>query len=254
MDLATLIGIVLSFGLVAAAIMTGGSILIFISVPSMLIVMGGTMGATLVNYPLGVMLGVVGVIKNAFFTTLESPQSIIDRFMDYANRARREGILSLEPVIKEVDDDFLRKGLQLTVDGLEPQVIQEILETEISYLEARHETGAEIMGALGAFAPALGMIGTVIGLVQMLQTMNDPSTIGPAMAVALITTFYGALLANLLFLPMSGKLKNRSKEEVLLKEMMMEGILSISKGENPRIIEEKLNSYLAPKDRKAGEA
>jgi chemotaxis protein MotA len=253
MDLATLIGIVLSFGLVASAIMTGGSLLIFISVPSMLIVLGGTVGATLVNYPLGHMLGLVGVVKNAFFAHLDSPQAIIDRFMDYANRARREGILSLEPVIKEVDDDFLRKGLQLTVDGLEPQVIQEILETEISYLEGRHETGADIMGAFGAFSPALGMIGTVIGLVQMLQTMNDPSTIGPAMAVALITTFYGALLANLLFLPMAGKLKTRSKEEVLLKEMMMEGILSISKGENPRIIEEKLNSYLAPKDRKGEE-
>jgi chemotaxis protein MotA len=251
MDLATLIGIVLSFGLVAAAIMTGGSLLIFISVPSALIVLGGTIGATLVNYPLGHVLGVIGVIKNAFFTGLENPRSIIEKFMDYANRARREGILSLEPVIKEVEDDYLRKGLQLTVDGLEPQVIQEIMETEISYLQERHETGAEIMGTLGAFAPALGMIGTVIGLVQMLQTMNDPSTIGPAMAVALITTFYGALLANLLFLPLSGKLRTRSKEEILLREMILEGILAISKGENPRIIEEKLNSYLPPKSRKA---
>jgi len=250
MDLATIIGIVISFGLVAAAIMTGGSLLIFVSVPSLLIVLGGTLGATLVNYPLNVILSLVGVIKNTVFANVESPQTIIDKFMDYANRARREGILSLEPVIKEVDDDFLRKGLQLTVDGLEPQVIQEILETEIGYLESRHERGAELMSTLGAFAPALGMIGTVIGLVQMLQTMSDPSTIGPAMAVALITTFYGAIFANLVFLPMAGKLKTRSKDEVLSKEMMMEGILSISKGENPRIIEEKLNSFLAPKDRK----
>lgn len=249
MDLATVIGIVLAFGLVASAIIMGGSPIIFISIPSMLIVVGGTVGATLVNYPLGTVLGVIGIAKKTMFTSLESPQSIIDKFMDYANRARREGILSLEPLIKEIDDHYLKKGLQLTVDGLEPQAIQDILETEISYLESRHETGYEIMSAFGAYAPALGMIGTVIGLVQMLQTMNDPSTIGPAMAVALITTFYGALLANLLFLPLAGKLKARSREETLLKEMQLEGILAISKGENPRIIAEKLSSYVPPKKR-----
>jgi len=249
MDLGTIIGIVLSFGLVVSAILTGSSLMIFISVPSFLIVIGGTIGAALVNYPMSYVIGVVGVIKNTFFSSLESPQDVIERFKDYANRARREGILSLEPLIKEIDDDYMRKGLQLTVDGLEPQTIQEILETEISYLSERHATGADVVGVMGALAPAMGMIGTVIGLVQMLQTMSDPSTIGPAMAVALLTTLYGALLANLLFNPMAGKLKTRSKEEVLLREMIMEGILAISKGENPRIIEEKLNSYLPPKDR-----
>jgi chemotaxis protein MotA len=246
MDLATIIGIILSFGLVTSAIMMGSSIFIFISAKSALIVLGGTIGATLVNYPLSHVLGVMGVTKKAFLSTLDTPNELISRFMEYANKARREGILALEPILREIDDDYLRKGLQLTVDGLEPQTIQEILETEIQYLEERHETGADIMGVMGAFAPALGMIGTVIGLVQMLQSMEDPSTIGPAMAVALITTFYGALLANLVFNPLSGKLKHRSREEVLLKEMVLEGILSISKGENPRIIEEKLNSYLPP--------
>ena len=250
MDLATVIGLVLSFGLVAAAIVTGGSPLVFVSIPSVLIVVGGTIGATMVQYPLSNILGVVGIIRKTFFSTIESPADIIEKFMDYANRARREGILSLEPVIKQIDDFYLRKGLQLTVDGLEPQTIQEILETEISYLEERHDLGAEIAATLGMYAPAMGMIGTVIGLVQMLQTMDDPSTIGPAMAVALITTFYGAVLANLVFNPMAGKLKARNKEEVLTKEMIMQGILSISKGENPRIIEEKLSSFLAPKERK----
>ncbi|MDD3311023.1 motility protein A [Pseudodesulfovibrio sp.] len=249
MDLGTIIGIVLSFGLVVSAILTGSSLMIFVSIPSFLIVVGGTVGAALVNYPMGYVIGVVGVIKNTFFSGLESPQDVIERFKDYANRARREGILSLEPLIKEIDDDYMRKGLQLTVDGLEPQTIQEILETEISYLSERHATGADVVAVMGSLAPAMGMIGTVIGLVQMLQTMSDPSTIGPAMAVALLTTLYGALLANLLFNPMAGKLKARSKEEVLLREMIMEGILAISKGENPRIIEEKLNSYLPPKDR-----
>lgn len=249
MDLATVIGLVMAFGLVAAAIVTGGSPLIFISVPSLLIVAGGTIGATMVNYPLDKMLSVVGVVKQVFFSSIENPADIIEKFMDYANRARREGILSLEPIIKQVEDEYLKKGLQLTVDGLEPQSIQEILETEIGYLEERHETGAEVVATFGVFAPAMGMIGTVIGLVQMLQTMSDPSTIGPAMAVALITTFYGAVLANLVFNPMAGKLKARSKQEVLNREMMMQGILSISKGENPRIIEEKLSSFLPPKDR-----
>jgi len=249
MDLGTVIGIVLSFGLVLSAILTGSSLIIFISVPSFLIVIGGTIGASLVNYPMSYIIGVIGVIKNTFFSSLDSPAEVIDRFKDYANRARREGILSLEPLIKEIDDDYMRKGLQLTVDGLEPQTIQEILETEVSYLEERHGTGAEVVAVLGTLAPAMGMIGTVIGLVQMLQTMSDPSSIGPAMAVALLTTLYGAILANLVFNPMAGKLRTRSKEEILLREMIMEGILSISKGENPRIIEEKLNSFLPPKDR-----
>ncbi|MFH1914919.1 MAG: motility protein A [Pseudomonadota bacterium] len=249
MDLGTVIGIVLSFGLVCSAILTGSSLIIFVSVPSFFIVVGGTLGAAMVNYPVSYVIGLVGVIKNTFFSSLETPREIIDRFKDYANRARREGILSLEPLIKEIDDDYMRKGLQLTVDGLEPQTIQEILETEISYLSERHATGADLVAVLGTLAPAMGMIGTVIGLVQMLQTMSDPSTIGPAMAVALLTTLYGAILANLVFNPMAGKLKARSKEEILLREMIMEGILSISKGENPRIIEEKLNSYLPPKDR-----
>jgi len=249
MDLGTIIGIVLSFGLVLSAILTGSSLIIFISVPSLLIVVGGTIGAGLVNYPMNYIIGVIGVIKNTFFSSLEAPSEVIERFKDYANRARREGILSLEPLIKEIDDDYMRKGLQLTVDGLEPQTIQEILETEIAYLGERHSTGADVVAALGTLAPAMGMIGTVIGLVQMLQTMSDPSSIGPAMAVALLTTLYGAIFANLVFNPMAGKLKARSKEELLLREMIMEGILSISKGENPRIIEEKLNSFLPPKDR-----
>ncbi|EPR34509.1 MotA/TolQ/ExbB proton channel [Alkalidesulfovibrio alkalitolerans DSM 16529] len=249
MDLATIIGLVLAFGLVLSGIMVGSSLLVFADVPSALIVLGGTIGCTLVNYPLNKVLSVIGVIKKTVFTKAESPSEIIGRFMEYANRARREGILSLEPLLKEIDDDYLRKGLQLTVDGLEPATIESILDTEVSYLEQRHEAGAEIVGVMGAFAPAMGMIGTVIGLVQMLQTMSDPSTIGPAMAVALITTFYGAILANLVFLPMAGKLKDRSRDELLTRDLIKEGILAISKGENPRIIEEKLNSFLPPKQR-----
>lgn len=249
MDIATIVGVLLSFGLVIFSIAISGSLLNFVDIPSILIVCGGMTGAVLVNYPLRQVLAVFVVARNAFFTTPDSPREVIALFMDYANRARREGILSLEPIIKNLDNLYLRKGLQLTVDGLEPEAIQEILETEIAYLEARHETGAEVFTAFGTFAPAMGMIGTVIGLIMMLQNMNDPSTIGPSMAVALITTFYGAIMANLFFVPMAGKLKLRSREEVLLRYMMLEGVIAISKGENPRIIEEKLTSYLAPGQR-----
>ncbi len=253
MDIATLMGIVIAFGLVIAAIVTGGSPLIFVSIPSAMIVVGGTIGATLINYPLKDVLGLVSIIKNTFFyKTIDLP-SLLDRFLEFANKARREGIISLEPVLKEIDDDFFRKGLQLTVDGLEPEIIREILETEISALEERHETGHEILLTMGALAPAMGMIGTVIGLIQMLQGLDNPETIGPAMAVALITTFYGAILANIVFNPMAGKLKKRTKEEVLAKELILEGILAISKGENPQIIAERLNSYLPPKIRKKEE-
>ncbi|MDR3073424.1 MAG: motility protein A [Deltaproteobacteria bacterium] len=251
MDLATLLGMVISFGLVSVAIAGGGSFLLFVDSASMLIVFGGTIGATLTHYPLGTVLSVGKVIRKTMVGKTPSTAGILDQFMDFANRARREGILSLEPVISGLNDPYLKKGMQLTVDGLEPESIQAIMEAEINNVEARHETGVDLLNAMGAYAPALGMIGTVIGLVQMLQTMNDPSSIGPAMAVALITTFYGAVLANLVFLPMVGKLKHRSKEEILIMEMQMEGVLGISRGENPRIIEEKLSSFQPPKERKS---
>lgn len=250
MDLATILGLLLSFGLVISAMMSGGSIMTFIDIPSAMIVLGGTLGATLVNYPLPVVLKLMKVVMKAFFAKAPSPDTVIDQFMDYANRARREGILSLEPVVKSLEDAYLKKGLQLTVDGLEPSAIEAIMEAEISSREARHGQGVELVLALATYGPALGMIGTVIGLVQMLQNMSDPSAIGPAMAVALITTFYGAVIANLVFSPLAGKLKLRSKEEVNIMEMQLEGIVAIARGENPRIIQEKLSSYLPPQQRK----
>jgi chemotaxis protein MotA len=250
MDLATILGMVVSFGLIMAALIAGGDPLLFVDVPSMLIVFGGTIGATLTHYPLGTVLQIGAVIRKTMVSKIPVTTLIIDQFMDYSNRARREGILALEPIVKGIDDPYLRKGLQLTVDGLEPTAIQNIMETEIGNIEGRHEVGVELLSALAAYSPALGMIGTVIGLVQMLKTMDDPSTIGPSMAVALITTFYGAIMANLIFLPMVGKLKHRSKQEILIMEMQMEGVLGISRGENPRIIMEKLSSYQPPKERK----
>ena len=251
MDITTLVGIVTAFALVIWAIAMGGSMSIFINVPSVMIVVGGTLGATMINYPLPDMLKVVKVVRNAFFHKKATANQVISEFVGLAGVARREGILALETNINEMRDEFLKKGMQLSVDGLEPTSIKEILETEIVAIQDRHKLGAEIFTSMGAFAPALGMIGTLIGLVQMLRTMQDPSSIGPAMAVALLTTFYGSLIANILCLPIAGKLRNRSSQEVMMKELMTEGVISIAKGENPRVIEQKLNAYLPPQLRES---
>jgi chemotaxis protein MotA len=249
MDIATLIGIISAFALVLIAIMIGGSLTLFFNVPSILIVFGGTFGATMIHYPIRDILSVMKVAKNVFFTRVWSTEEVVDRFVEFANKSRREGILALESELANVDDPFMVKGLQLTVDGMAPESIKEILETEIEYLEERHRSGAEVLNTMATFFPAMGMIGTLIGLVQMLTTMEDPTTIGPAMAVALLTTFYGAVAANLICLPMAGKLRKRSQEEILVKEMIISGIVAVANGENPRIIEQKLHSFVPPKAR-----
>ncbi len=252
MDLATILGIFSAFGLVIVSIAMGGGLILFVNVPSLMIVVGGTIGATMINYPLKDVLGSMAVVKNAFFAgAIPAVEAVIKQFVNLGSKARREGILALESDVKEIKDEFLKKGLQMAVDGLEPQSIQEILDTEVSYLRERHQLGAEVFSTMGSFAPAMGMIGTLIGLVQMLQTMNNPSTIGPAMAVALLTTFYGSIMSNLICNPIAGKLRGRSKEETLTKEMVIEGVLSLTRGENPRILEQKMLAFVAPKMRKS---
>ena len=251
MDIATILGVVSAFALVLLSIMMGSGLGAFFNAPSIMIVVGGTLGATMINYPLGDVIGVIRVGMKVIFAKTSSVPDLIASFVDFATRARREGILALESSISQVNDEFLRKGLQLTVDGLEPVAIEEILQTEIDYVEARHKLGADIFTTMGTFAPALGMIGTLIGLVQMLQSMDDPSSIGPSMAVALLTTFYGSMMSNIMFLPMAGKLRKRSQEEVMAKEVVLNGILSIAKGDNPRILEQKLHSFVPPNQRKS---
>jgi len=251
MDIATLIGIVSAFALVLISISLGSGLSLFFNIPSIMIVVGGTLGATMVNYPLKDVLGVFKIIKNVFFTKVWSADQVIDKFIEFSNISRKEGMLALEGHIDELQDNFFSKGLQLSIDGMQPEAIREIMEIEIDYLQERHRSGAEILDTMAAFFPAMGMIGTLIGLVQMLQTMDDPSTIGPAMAVALLTTFYGAVAANLVCLPMAGKLRKRSKEESLIKEMVISGIVAIANGENPRIIEQKLHSFIPPDSRES---
>ncbi len=253
MDIGTIVGIVSAFGLVLIAIFMGGGIGMFINIPSLMIVAGGTLGTTMINYPLKEVLGAVKIFKKVFFATVLETDTITKQFVEFGNKARREGILALESDIKEIDDIFLERGIQLSVDGLEPQTIYEIMSTEVDFIKERHQLGAEIFSTMGTFAPALGMIGTLVGLVQMLQNMDDPSSIGPSMAVALLTTFYGSVFANLIFMPMAGKLRTRSKEETLVKEMITEGVVSLTKGDNPRIIEQKLLAFMSPNLRETGE-
>lgn len=247
MDIATLIGLVSAFGLVGYAIAAGVGLAAFIDMQSLLIVLGGTFGATLVTYPLDKVINAGKVAKNAFSYKLIDPRSVITQMIDFSNRARREGILALEEAVNDTDNPFLKKGIQLAVDGEDPQAIENILDNEISWLKDRHRIGAEVFSTMGALAPALGLVGTLIGLVGMLQNMDDPSTIGPSMAVALLTTFYGAVFANLLFNPVAGKLRTRSSEEVLVWELTREGVLAISAGDNPRMVEQRLNAFLAPR-------
>jgi len=251
MDIATIIGAVTGFGLVLIAIFMGGGFMWFVNVPSLMIVVGGTIGITLMNYPLNVMLSVMGVAKNCFFYKSGSSAEVIKKLVEFSRVARREGILALESLTKDIDEPFLVKGMNLAFDGLEPQVIGDILDIEIEHLENRHKFGSEIFSTMATFAPAMGMMGTLIGLVQMLQQMDNPSSIGPAMAVALLTTFYGVVLANLICLPFAGKLKARSGEEVLLKTLMAEGIKAIQSGDSPRIVKQKLLAFIEPKKRAA---
>ena len=246
MDLASIIGLTLGVGFIAYGILSGGCILTFINFPSMMIVGGGTIGATLLNYPLNEVIGVIRVVKKAFLHTEESPVGIIETLVSFAETARREGILSLEQKAASLDDEFLKKGINLAVDGTEPEYIKEIMTTETNYISERHMVGARIFDSMGAYAPAFGMIGTLIGLINMLLKMDDPSTIGPSMAIALITTLYGAFLANLIFLPIAGKLRARSANELLIKELCIEGIMSIQSGDNPRIVEGRLKAFLSP--------
>jgi len=246
MDIATIIGVLIAFGMVFTGIMAGSPLTLFVDIPSVLITIGGTFGIIFINYPLKDVIGVAGVIRNVFITRRRDVRGLIPTFVDFAAMARKEGILALEKVTDEMGDAFFKHGMELVIDGLEPHAIREILETELEHIEQRHIRGADILNSLGTFAPAMGMLGTLIGLIQMLQSMSDPSSIGPSMAVALITTFYGSILANLIALPMAGKLTMRSREETMEKGMIIEGIMSISAGDNPRIVERKLHSFLAP--------
>jgi chemotaxis protein MotA len=245
MDLATIIGVISGIGLIIGSILMGSGLGLFFNMPSIMIVGGGTLAATLVAYPLKEFLTVIGLFIKVFIFKIPTPESLIKELVGISNKSRKEGILAIEKDIGKIKDPFLARALRMAVDGIQTPVIAKIMQKEITLLQKEHKVGWEIFGSMGTYAPAFGMVGTLIGLVQMLATLDDPSTIGPKMAVAMLTTFYGSLVANLFFIPMSAKLKRRSEEETLNMTLLFEGVVSIREGEHPRILEDKLHVYLS---------
>ncbi len=250
MDLATLVGIVLGFFLVMLAIVFGGDVGSYLNAPSVLIVVGGATAATMASQPLGKFLSIPKVVAKTLFNKTPEPATVIRNLVELAEVARRDGILALEGLIEEMKDEFLVRGINMAVDGTDPEIIQAVMETELENLLERHETGKALLDALGRYAPSFGMIGTLVGLVAMLSNMDDPSKIGAGMAAALLTTLYGALLANVLFLPLADKLGLRSAEEALAKTIVIHGVMSIQSGDYPRTVESKLITFLPPAQRK----
>jgi chemotaxis protein MotA len=250
MDIATIIGLVLGVILVLGSIVYGGgSFAAFIDPPSVMVVFGGSIAATLVAFPLKSFLSLFKVTLKSIFYKLEPIREIIEQIVTLAETARRDGLLALESRLEEVHNPFVIMGVQMAVDGTRPDVMEDILRTEIDAVGTRHREGKAVLDSMGRFAPAFGMIGTLIGLIMMLGDMSDPSGIGKGMAVALLTTLYGAIASNVVFLPVAEKLGFISKQELLAMEVIVRGIMAIQAGENPRVIEQKLNTFLAPKAR-----
>jgi chemotaxis protein MotA len=248
MDLATIFGLLLAWGaLVISLLMEGGDPRALVNIPAALLVFGGTLGAATVSFRLNQMTSIPDILRKAFSSKEQDVPAAIAMLVRFAERARRDGLLVLEDEVSGVDDEFLKRGIRLAVDGTDPEMVREILATEIHFLQTRHKVGESIFTTMGGFAPTLGIIGTVIGLIHMLANLSDPGKMGPLIAGAFIATLYGVSSANLIFLPIGNKLRSRSMEEVLVREVMIEGILAIQAGDNPRIVEEKLKAFLAPK-------
>lgn len=254
MDIATIIGMIAGSGLLLWAIMSRSDVGAFLDPASFGIVLGGAVSAALVAFPLRNVGGIAQVVRNCFFSKARDPNDLIADLVRYAEVARRDGILALENVTAEIRDSFLVSGIQMAVDGQDPDLIETIMLNELETIQARHSDGKALFETIGRFAPAFGMIGTLVGLVIMLQNMNDPSKIGPAMAVALLTTLYGAIAANLFALPVANKLALRSREEMMLKVIIIKGVMAIQSGDNPRIVEQKLKTFLPARARAAYEA
>ena len=252
MDLATLVGMLGSVGFIVMAMILGGSLSMFVDTQSILIVFCGSLFVVLSNYNLGQFFGIGKIAGKAFLFKIEQPEELIEKSVEMADAARKGGFLALEEA--EISNSFMQKGVDMLVDGHDADVVRATLQKDISLTSERHETGIGMMMALADVAPAMGMIGTLIGLVAMLSNMDDPKSIGPAMAVALLTTLYGAFLANVIAIPIASKLKLRLNEEKMNQQLILDGILGIQDGQNPRVIEGMLKNYLAEGKRKSGES
>jgi chemotaxis protein MotA len=252
LDFSSVGGLVLGFAsLILGFVLEGGDIMSLFQLTAALIVFGGTFGAVIISYPFEQLKTIPSLLKVIFSGKPMNPLDMIGELIRLATIARREGILALEEQIENHEDEFFKNGIRLVVDGVDPELVRSILETELAYIESRHEAGAGILEAAGGYAPTLGIIGTVMGLVHVLGSLTSIDKLGGLIATAFIATLYGVSSANLIYLPMANKLKVRSKQEILTREIMIEGILSIQAGENPTILGQKLKAFLAPKDREA---
>lgn len=248
MDFATILGLILAWGaLIGSVVLQGGSVSTLLNAPAALLVIGGTLGAATMSFRMNQIATLPSALAEAFTERTHDLGDVIERLVELADRGRREGLLVLEPEVRELDDPFLRRGLQLVVDGADPGLLTEMLTTEIALCVARRRIGESIFTTLGGFAPTLGIIGTVMGLIHMLANLSDPARLGAMIATAFSATLYGVSSANLIFLPIANKLKARAGEEALVREVMLEGILALQAGDNPRRMEEKLNAYVAPR-------
>lgn len=248
MDLATIIGLILAWGAVFGALMIeGGKPGELVNISAFVLVIGGTAGATIISVSLEQILAIPHVLRKALFAQGTDMRAITTTVVEFARKARKDGILALEPECNRIEDKFLKKGMQLVIDGTPSELVREVLETEIVAMQERHKAGETVFATAGGFAPTLGIIGTVMGLINMLARLSDPGKMGPAIASAFIATLYGVALANLLFLPIGSKLKAKTTDEVVAYEMIIEGVLSIQAGETPRIVEMKMTAFLPPK-------
>ncbi len=254
MDLSSVIGIVSGIGFVLGTILIGGGLGSFVNIPSVLIVVGGTFAATMIAFPLSDFLTVFKTALKVFIFKIEPSEDIIAKLIEISNKARKGGLLSIEGDIQNTSDKYLAQALQMTVDGVKTGDIAQIMQKQMALKKKQLGIGSTIFKNMGGYAPAFGMVGTLIGLIQMLANLDDPSSIGPKMAVAMITTFYGSVMANLFFIPMSDKLKGRNEEEMVSMNIIFEGIISIREGEHPKLMEDKLNIYLTGSEKKGKES
>lgn len=254
MDLATIIGLIMATVLVLSAILLGGGGLMpFIDVASIMIVIGGSIAATLINFPLKTCFGLVGVIKNCFLVKLPSPLEVISQFKELTQIARKDGIVALEEKLDGIKDTFMSRGLEMVIGGSAKEEIQKVMELEMNYIDERHRSGKKILDSIAAAAPAFGMIGTLIGLIQMLRSLDDPSKIGGGMSVALLTTLYGAMVANMFCIPLAGQLEQRNNQEQMTRDLMITGLCLLSEGQSPRVMEEHLSAFLSAGSRPVAE-
>ena len=249
MQRTTVIGLSVGFGLIGLAIIVQGGLSAFLSLEALLIVLGGVSAAILVNYSVKDLMNTQEAVRVLFRPGAVDLTSDVELMTMLSRRARREGLLALDDDVRFLEDKFLKNGLELAIDGIPEENLISILDDEVKSLERRHQTGIKVLGSMGSYAPAFGMIGTLIGLILMLRNLNNPEGIGPGLSIALVTTFYGTVLSNLVFTPMSGKLEELSEKEVNQKEMLRTAIISISNGENPKIMEKKMLTYVHPEER-----